>query len=161
MAFLSSIVYLPVGQEYEDHMSDYIRVPAQQVNLIANHGIEGDQKAGHNPERQLNLLSQEWLDRVAALGYRTAPGQFGEQIIVSGLAVEQLQPGTRLQLGSTIIEVSKARTGCSRFEAAQGKSVEGLGALGVLARVITGGSISVGDPVSVMETAGKEKAPAN
>lgn len=161
MAYLYSIVYQPIGQEYQDHMGDYIRVPAQQVNLIPNHGIQGDQKAGHHPDRQLNLLSQEWLERAAALGYRSAPGQFGEQIIVSGLAMEELQPGTRLQLGGAVIEISKARTGCNRLEAAQGKSIAGLGALGVLARVITGGSISVGDPVSVVETASTQAAPAN
>lgn len=161
MAYLYSIVYQPVGQEYEDPMGDYIRVPAQQVNLVANHGIEGDQKAGHHPERQLNLLSLEWLERIALLGYRTGPGQFGEQIIVSGMPVEELQPGTRLQLGSTVIEVTKARTGCSRLEAAQGKSIAGLGALGVLARVITGGSISVGDAVGVLAAVEKEETPAH
>jgi MOSC domain-containing protein YiiM len=65
-----------------------------------------------------------------------------------------------LQLGSeAVIEVTKTRTGCNRFEAAQGKTVEGVGALGVMARVIAGGAIAVGDGVTVLETVSPEQAP--
>ena len=152
MAAIYSIVYQPLNRQYDDPMGEYIRVPVESAELRANHGIAGDKKAGHNPVRQLNLISQEWLEVQRAKGYKTAPGQFGEQIIISGLAVETLEPGMRLQLGKeACIEVTKQRTGCNRFEAAQGKSVEGLGALGVMARVISSGTISVGDPVTVLE----------
>ena len=153
MAHISSIVYQPT--EYPDggRESDYIRVPLQSAALIANHGIEGDMKAGHHPERQLNVLSQEWLNRAAAQGYRTAPGQFGEQMIITGMEVVELASGTRLQLGDqAVIEVVKGRTGCTRFEAAQGKKIGDLGALGILARVITTGTVAVGDPVKVVES---------
>ncbi len=151
MASIYSIVYRPV--EYGDQREEYLRVPAERVNLIAGYGIEGDMKGGHHPERQLNLLSLEWLQALEPKGYKTGPGQFGEQIILSGLAVERLAPGTRLQLGRwACIEVVKGRMGCQRFEVAQGKTVLGLGALGVLAKVIESGPIAVGDPVSVLET---------
>jgi MOSC domain-containing protein YiiM len=157
MPSIYSIVYLPLDQEYQDRDGDYIRHPLQRAKLIAEHGIEGDQKAGHNPDRHLNLISREWLAAVQPKGYKTAPGQFGEQIIVEGLAVEQLEPGDRLQLGSdALIEVTKLRNGCERLEAAQGKSREGLGPLGAMARVITGGEIKVGDPVVVRETASSD-----
>lgn len=152
MSVIHSIVYKPINQTEDKSSKDYLRVPAQRARLIANHGIEGDQKAGHHPDRQLNLISQEWLESIQPLGYKTGIGQFGEQIIIAGLAVETLQPGVRVQLGAeACIEVTKARTGCSRLEAAQGKSIEGLGALGVMAKVITGGHIAVGDPVVVVE----------
>ncbi|MBE0698286.1 MAG: MOSC domain-containing protein, partial [Anaerolineaceae bacterium] len=86
-------------------------------------------------------------------GYKTGPGQFGEQIIIEGLAMETLRPGTRLQLGkSACIEITKPRTGCDRLELAQGLSIKGLGPLGVLAKVVSGGEIEAGDPVTVLET---------
>ena len=152
MAHITSIVYQPREYPEGTHESDYIREPLQTATLIAKHGIEGDLKAGHHPERQLNILNQEWLDRAAQKGYKTAPGQFGEQIIITGMELLELSPGTRLQIGDqAVIEVVKGRTGCTRFEAAQGKQIGDLGALGILARVITGGEIAVGDSVSVVE----------
>jgi MOSC domain-containing protein YiiM len=152
MASIFSIVYQPKDPAYGEHAGDYLRLPLERANLVARHGIEGDQKAGHNPVRQLNLLSAEWLTALQPRGYKTQPGQFGEQIIVSGLAVERLEPGVRLQLGNeACIEIPKLRTGCERLEAAQGKSIAGLGPIGAMARVITGGVIQVGDPVVVLE----------
>lgn len=154
MASIYSIVYQPMDQVYGERQDYYIRVPLQRANLIAGYGIEGDQKGGHHPDRQLNLLSREWLVALQPQGYKTEPGQFGEQIIISGLAVESLEPGAYLQLGSeACIEIVKTRTGCDRLELAQGKTIKGLGPLGVMARVIVGGTIGVGDPVTLLETA--------
>jgi MOSC domain-containing protein YiiM len=156
MATIHSIVFHPLDREYENRAGDFIRVPSGRAALVAGHGIQGDRKAGNHPDRHLNLLSQEWLEAVGPRGYKTGPGEFGEQIIVAGLAVEGLQPGDRLQLGKeAVIEVSKLRTGCERLEAAQGRTIQGLGPLGALARVITGGEIAVGDPVVVLETTSK------
>lgn len=158
MPHIESIVYQPKKSAYRDGDVDFIRVPLEQATLIANHGIDGDRKAGHNQTRQLNLLSREWLDSVRPLGYRTEPGQFGEQIIVAGLTVEGLEPGARLALGDeAIIEITKGRTGCSRLEAAQGQSIAGIGHIGVLARVVAGGIIRVGDLVAVLEPAAAVK----
>lgn len=152
MAHLSSIVYQPLDRQYDDHYGDYIREPLAEAELVAGQGLRGDRKAQGNPTRQVNLLSAGWLATAAARGYRAAPGQFGEQLIVDGLDLDALPPGTRLRLGeAAVLEIVKGRTGCDRLEAAQGKSIAGLGYIGVLARVITGGSIRVGDPVAVLE----------
>jgi MOSC domain-containing protein YiiM len=154
MTSIYSIVYQPRDLVYGERRDDYLRVPIQRANLVAEHGIEGDQKAGHHPDRQLNLLSREWLMALQPKGYKIEPGQFGEQIIIAGLAVESLEPGARLQLGrGACIEITSLRTGCDRLEAAQGKAVKGLGPLGAMAKVISGGEIEVGDPVTVLETA--------
>lgn len=152
MANIISIVYQPEDQAYGETRIDYIRTPLQTANLIAGHGIDGDQKAGRNPDRQLNILSQQWLEGAGLKGYRNGPGQFGEQIIVSGLAVEELKPGIQLQLGKTArVEVVKTRHGCDRLEAAQAKSVKDLGPIGIMARVITDGTVQVGDSIVVLQ----------
>jgi hypothetical protein len=98
MAQILSIVYQPKEERYEDGRFDYfIRIPLQQANLIAHRGIEGDRKAGRNPKRQLNLLSDDWLAARQQEGYQTEPGSFGEQLIISGLSVLDLKSATILQ----------------------------------------------------------------
>jgi MOSC domain-containing protein YiiM len=160
MSHIVSIAYQPRDQRYTDRLGDYIRMPFDEATLLADHGIDGDQKAGHNKTRQVNLLSVEWLAARAAEGYRAAPGQFGEQLIVAGLAVEALPPGTLLAFGpQAILSITKGRTGCDRLAAAQGQSIAGLGPIGALARVVMGGPIRVGDEVRVLEPAAERVAP--
>ena len=159
MPQISSIAYQPRDRHYDDPLSDFIRVPVEAATLVADYGLDGDQKAGHNKTRQVNLLSAEWLAARAAEGYRAAPGQFGEQMIVEGLAVETLPPGTLLAFGPTaILSITKGRTGCERLQAVQPRPTTGLGPIGVLARVVMGGPIRVGDAVAVLEPAGERAA---
>jgi MOSC domain-containing protein YiiM len=151
MAHISSIVTQPVDVEYGERLDYFIREPVETAVLIAGVGIEGDRKAGRQPSRQLNLLSESWLNHVKSLSYKTKPGEFGEQIILSGLAVEELAAGDRLVFDDgAAIEITKPRTGCSRLEIAQGKSIAGIGYIGMLAKVITGGPIRVGSAVTIL-----------
>ena len=149
MAQIHSIVYRPLDRPYTGQKTDFIRTPLQSAQLIAGHGLQGDAKAGHHPDRQVNLLSLDWLQRLSPQGYLTAPGQFGEQLILAGLDLENLVPGDRLQLGDAVLlEITKPRSGCSRLEAAQGiASHITQGTIGMMAKVVTGGAIQVGDKV--------------
>ena len=148
MAHILSIVYQPVNQKYDDRSDTFIRVPTESAQLVAGHGIEGDRKAGRHPKRQLNLLSATWVEARKQEGYKTEPGDFGEQMTVSGLDFSTLRPGDRLRLGAeAVIEISKPRTGCTRLELAQGNGLAGVPLIGLLASVITGGQIQVGDAV--------------
>jgi MOSC domain-containing protein YiiM len=157
MANITSIVYQPHDRRYATGDVDFIREPLSSVELVAGRGLRGDRKGG-NPNRQVNVLSREWLDEAAAQGYRAGPGQFGEQLIVEGLDVTALPLGTRLHLGDAAeLEIASRRTGCERLAAAQGQSIAGLGPVGVMARVVTGGTIRVGDPVTVRNRVSSEK----
>lgn len=151
MTQIASIVYKPVGQSEPEN--DYLRVDLDDANLIAGHGLEGDAHAGHNPDRQLNIMSYETLTNLRVQGFYTEPGQMGEQIVIHQLDVDNLPAGARVQLGKdAIIEVVKPRTGCEKFERIQKKSKSLVqGQMGVMARVVTGGKISVGDPVRVLK----------
>jgi MOSC domain-containing protein YiiM len=131
-----------------DPENRYLRTPVETANLVAGHGIEGDRKGG-NPKRNLNIMSFETLEALREDGFGTSPGQMGEQIVVQGLDVGKLAVGDRLGIGDTaIVEVISHRTGCQRFERIQGKTAQqAAGYMGIMAKVITGGMIYVGDSV--------------
>lgn len=152
MPHIFSITYQPLYREYGERRDYFIRVPLETANLIAHFGIEGDRKAGGKPTRQLNLLSYEWLAQRQQEGYKTNPGDFGEQLIVKALAVENLLPGDRLQLGDrACIEITEPRRGCLRLGLAQG--VNGKlphKHIGMMAKVVTSGTIGVGDLVKLL-----------
>jgi MOSC domain-containing protein YiiM len=142
-----SIVHKPEGIDPRppDH---FARVALQTATLEAGRGIVTDCK-GSRPERQLNIMSLETLEELRARGYQTGPGEMGEQIIVSGIAVDPLAAGTQLRFGNeVVIEVLKPRTGCERLRQIQGCTpADVAGQLGVMARVVLGGTIQVGDAV--------------
>lgn len=148
MATITSIVYKPAGKAGE---GEYVRVPTDSAQLVAGFGIESDLKGGE-PGRHLNILSQASVDEMVREGYHGFPGAFGEQIIVAGIEIDQLAPGARLRLGSSAnVEIVKARTGCTKLEANQGMPKDRTaGKLGMMADVVVGGPIRVGDEVEVL-----------
>lgn len=152
MTQIASIVYKPTG--VDEPQDDYLRVDLDEANLIAGYGIEGDVKGG-NPNRNLNIMSYETLTNLRTRGFYTEPGQMGEQIVIHQLDVDNLPAGARVQLGdSAVIEVVKPRTGCDKFERLQDrKREEAAGQMGVMAKVLVGGQIRVGDPVKVLQEA--------
>jgi len=152
MAEIASIMYTPDGVERhpENH---YARVALTETNLIADFGIEGDRKGG-NPKRNLNIMCEENLSELSAEGFNTTPGQMGEQIIIRGLNLTMLKAGDRVQFGvdGAVIEVINHRTGCERFEHIQSKPPsQAVKRLGVMARVVSGGAIRLGDTVQMAE----------
>ncbi len=148
MGEVVSIVYKP--KRSRKRADGYVRVPLEQTTLIEGYGIEGDAKGGHH-SRQINIMALESLETLKAAGYDTAPGRMGEQIIVKGVDIESLQPGDRVQLGESVIEVTKPRTGCDKFEAFQGKTRAPVPQMGMMAKVITGGALRVGDPAGIVQ----------
>lgn len=149
---LISIVYQPLDRSYgaDDRLDDFIRVPVESIEVIADFGLLGDQKARKGSVRQVNVLSAEWLELLTSLDYRTRPGEMGEQLIVSGFPIDDLQSGDRFRIGDAVVlEITKPRTGCSRLEHSQGQPLlEFQPAIGMLTRVIKGGTIRLGDQVS-------------
>jgi MOSC domain-containing protein YiiM len=147
VAWIKRITHTPADVERRpaDH---YARVALDRAILLENHGIEGDAKAGKG-RRQLNVMRAETVGQLAAEGFRTAPGELGEQLVLAGLEEAALAPGARLLLGETaVIEVTSPRTPCERFSHIQGKPISAAdGRLGVMARVVRGGEIRVGAEV--------------
>jgi MOSC domain-containing protein YiiM len=150
MGRIVSIVYTPDGVDPRppDH---YARVPVAAATLTAGRGIDGDRK-GAGRGRQLNVMAAHTLAQLRAEGLKTEPGEMGEQIVVEGVDADGLAAGTRLRLGDeAILEVAQPRTGCARFQHIQSRPPSAVsGRLGVMARVVVGGVIRVGDAVEIL-----------
>ena len=149
MPAIVSIVYTPASVERKPK-DWYARVPLDHALLVEGHVIEGDIK-GSRGQRHLNFMRAEAVAELDALGLQTKPGELGEQLVIAGLDPASLAAGTRLRLGKqAVIEVTTPRTGCDRFEHIQGTSKESMdGRLGVMAKVVIGGEIRVGDAVEI------------
>src|SRR4051812_4853899 len=85
-ASIVSIAYTPAGIERKPKDS-YGRAAVPRATLVADHGIEGDRKA-RGGQRQLNVMRAEMVEQLQAEGYRTAPGELGEQLVIRGLPAE-------------------------------------------------------------------------
>jgi hypothetical protein len=107
-----------------------------------------------DPERQLTLMNERAIALLAADRVRWPLA--GDQLFVDlDLSMDNLPPGTRLALGSAVIEVSAVpHTGCKKFVARFGleamKFVNSpvgrqLNLRGINAKVIQPGVIRVGD----------------
>jgi MOSC domain-containing protein YiiM len=147
MPHVVSIAYTP--REVERRPTDhYARIPFERATLVEQRGIQGDVK-GNGGDRQLNVMRAETLVELAAEGCKTGPGEMGEQLVVAGLDPADFVNGVRLRLGpDAVIEIGAQREPCGRFAHIQDTTIEsGIGRIGVLARVVAGGDIAVGDAV--------------
>jgi MOSC domain-containing protein YiiM len=122
--------------------------PVPSAELITGVGIEGDKHAVAASHRQVLLDDQEALDEVGV-----EPGTIKENLTVQGLHVMGLAPGTRVRLGeSAVLEITEVCEPCFRMdEIRNGLKAELVGRRGMLARVVNGGSIAVGDRITIEE----------
>lgn len=155
MGEIASLCIQPAPSDHEVPYR-YNRVPVEAVTLTAGYGIEGDHKAGHNPNRQINIMSAETLQELRHEGFQVGPGEMGEQIVIQGIDVAELPEGTLLQLGTAQIALGTLRTGCAWFEQIQGLAAsKAARRMGRLAHVEISGAARVGDPVEVVRTAAR------
>ncbi len=126
------------------------RRPMQPVNparVIRDFGLEEDRHARAGSERQLLLIEEETLQ---AMNLRI--GEVKENLTTRGLDLTGLENGSILQIGSEVrLRLTKPCLPCSRMdEIRAGLQQELDGRRGMLARVESGGSISVGDPIRIL-----------
>ena len=143
-ATVTSIVYSPQPGSYN-------RKPASEAVLLAGYGIDGDRKAG-NPRRNLNIMDQETIDILDAEGIPTGPGVLGENMILAGVRLDAQAPGTRVRIGEqALVEMVALREPCYKLTALDARMPDFVvGRVGVMARVLEGGIVRVGDAVVVV-----------
>ena len=136
-----------------------------EATLDLDDGVVGDRwrNAGRSGGRPANVNAQVTLmsARAAALvaGDRERWPLAGDQLYVDlDLSGENLPPGTRLGIGSAVLEVTdEPHTGCKKFTERFGldamvfvNSPEGraLNLRGINTRVVEAGTVRVGDDVT-------------
>jgi MOSC domain-containing protein YiiM len=116
---------------------------AAEVQAVTGQGLEGDAAFGRS-RRQILLLEGEVLDH-----FHLQPGQTRENVVVRGLRMADLALGSRLAIGPVILEVTGDCTPCKHMDELQPGLQEAIrGRRGILAWVVEGGRIRVGDLVS-------------
>lgn len=116
---------------------------------MADFGLEGDAHAGHW-HRQVSLLSAEQVDAFNARGGAAAVGDFGENILVSGLDLRKLPVGSLLRVGEVVLKLSQIGKEChSHCEIFQRVGDCIMPREGVFATVEQGGVLRAGMELAV------------
>ena len=118
----------------------------QEATAISGLGLDGDRSAYEGNTRQGLFVDKEILD-----GAGLVPGQVKENITVTGMNVSQIRPGQVFTIGDDVtLEAVGDCEACGKMDAIRmGLMDEIQGKRGMLAKVINGGSIKVGDSVTV------------
>jgi len=125
--------------------------PVERGELLPYHGLAGDAHAGPW-HRQISLLAQESVEKMRAAGLDVGPGAFAENITTSGIDLMSLKLGTRLRIGSALLEITQIGKECHshcEIHRLTGDCV--MPREGVFAVVIEGGMLKAGDGITVIE----------
>lgn len=122
----------------------------ESANFVVGMGIEGDRHATEREERQgyqVLIVDNETLQELGL-----EPGVIKEQVTTTGIDVASLEAGQQLALGDeVVIEISKDAAPCSRMEEIRpGLQGELEGRRGMLASIVTGGTVNVGDTIRLL-----------
>ena len=152
----------------------FSKEPAEQITLVAGHGVQGDAHAGATVKhrsrvrkdptqpnlRQVHLMHAELFDELAGQGFDVGPGQLGENVTTRGVDLLNLPTGAILKLGPVAeIEVTGLRNPCVQIEKFQPGLLKAVlqhhddGRLtrkaGIMAVVVRDGPVAPGDPITV------------
>lgn len=133
------------------------KTPVDTVILIENEGIEGD--AHRNPDdetRQVSILAYESIEKQNKLlaekgeSITLTSGDFAENITTEGIDFENINIGDRLNIGETILELSRKGKECIKRCSVYYRTGDCvMPREGVFVRVIKGDEIKVGDKIEV------------
>jgi len=124
------------------------RQPMKQLafaRAVENVGLEGDRHAKPDSQRQVLFMEAETLEK---FGLRV--GDVKENITTRGIALMSLPVGARLRVGQAVFEITGVCHPCARMDKLRPGLRETLsGQRGMLARVAQGGTLRVGDPITI------------
>ena len=116
-----------------------------RVRAVEGHGFEGCAHA--NPPRREVLFASE--DHLQSVGVE--PGAIRENVTVEGADVQAWDVGSRVRVGQALLEITMVCDPCHRMdELRDGLRAQLDGKRGMLAHVVEGGEIAVGDPVELV-----------
>jgi MOSC domain-containing protein YiiM len=134
-------------------------VPRARVTVLGLDGdAQNDTRHHGGPERALCLYSLERIQALQTEGHPVMPGAVGENLTLSGLDWERIQPGVRLRLGSQVqVEITSFTVPCNTIAEAFLENKYGRisqtqhpGWSRAYVRVLQEGEIQSGDPVWIL-----------
>jgi len=119
--------------------------PRERVLAIESQGLEGCAH-GNPPRREVLLASKEHLDALAV-----EAGAIRENVTVAGADVHDWPVGQRVQVGGALLEITMVCDPCHRMdELRDGLRSQLEGRRGMLAHVVEGGEIALGDEIELL-----------
>lgn len=130
--------------------------PLEGVELaeaVVDRGLIGDHYAETGgSDRQVTLIQHEHFAVMSGiLNRKVEPGQTRRNVVVSGLNLSVLKKA-KFQVGNVVMQATGNCAPCSRMEANLGPGgyAAMVGHGGITARILIGGTIRVGDSVSIL-----------
>ena len=126
-----------------------VKTPVESAVLTPEWGIETDAHGG-SWHRQVSLLSAEKIEQFRKKLW-VEYGAFGENLVVEGFDLRTLPVPSRLAVGGAVLELTQIGKECHNDCAIRQKTGDCIMPReGVFARVVQGGIIRVGDPVTLL-----------
>jgi MOSC domain-containing protein YiiM len=118
----------------------------ERVRALADHGLEGCAHARPGNKRQVLFASSEHLEAVGV-----DPGRTRENFTIEGGDVQKWPVGQLVRAGGALFEITMVCDPCERMEAIRpGLRRELEGRRGMLARVLEGGEVALGDSLELL-----------
>jgi molybdopterin adenylyltransferase len=131
-----------------------IKHPVPEI-LVTERGVDGDAHAGPW-HRQVSILSQESVERFSEIaGRKVQPGEFAENITVSGIEMSHVGLLDRFTIGPVELEVAQIGKKCHGADCAIFREVGEclMPKEGLFCRVLAGGPVKSGDVVEYLPKA--------
>jgi MOSC domain-containing protein YiiM len=130
------------------------KVQVEEALLVEGHGLKGDAHGGPW-HRQVSFLASESIEECRRRGLEVTFGDFAENVATEGIDWKMIPIGTRVELGdAAIVEVTQIGKECHNKCAIYYQAGDCIMPReGVFARVLKGGTLRRGDPVTLLESA--------
>lgn len=152
-------VGMPIEVPFQDGLvsTGIFKSPVSDRRAVRALGIEGDGQADlavhGGVDKAVYVYSQDsydwWMDE---LGHALQPGEFGENITVTGFTDDTVRIGDRMRLGTALVEVTQPREPCFKLGIRMGDKrfvtrFRDAARTGFYLRVLEEGEVAAGDAV--------------
>ncbi|MFL5319699.1 MAG: MOSC domain-containing protein [Myxococcaceae bacterium] len=123
--------------------------PVFTAVAVEQRGLSGDRHAERRSggKRQLLVVDARTHGELSL-----EPGVLKENVVIEGLDLEALPAGQRIGVGEAVIELTGPCVPCNKLEKIRpGLLEQSWGRRGQLAKVLRGGTITLGDPAALLD----------
>ena len=127
-----------------------VKTAVPEIQVKENHGVISDAHAGEL-KRQVSLLAVESVNKLRNKIPMLEPGVFAENILTSGICLYELSIGTKIRVGTALLEVTQIGKDCHNEGCAIKKQTGEcvMPREGIFASVLEDGIIKPGDGIIV------------